>query len=78
MASVGSFGGHLVHILESFLSLFGDRVDLCKRLFYVGKTILFEVWDGLGSLLFRVMPLDRYFGSICCGILGICWPLGSP
>ena len=75
---VGSSAGHSVTILESFSSLFGDRVDLLKRVFYVGKTILFEVWEGPSSLLFRVMLLDRYFGSICCGISRICWPLGSP
>ena len=34
LASVGSFGCHLVPILESFSSLFRDRVDLWKRVFY--------------------------------------------
>ena len=47
-------------------------------MFYVCKPMLFEVWEGLGSLLLRVMLLDRFFWSICCGFLGDLLVAGSP
>ena len=43
-----------------------------------GKTMLSEVWEGPGSLLLRVMLLDRYFCGIDCGTFGMCWHLESP
>ena len=36
-------------IWRSFWLLFQDKVDLQKHLFYLGKTLLFEVWEGPGS-----------------------------
>ena len=81
LASVESFGGPLGVLWYSIWNHFSHFLGIgwiFENVCFTDKTILFEVWDGPGSLLFRVMLFGRYFGSIRCGISGICWPLGSP
>ena len=46
---LGPFGGHF----ELILMTLRENMDLWKRVFYYSKTILFEVLEGIVSVLFR-------------------------
>ena len=45
-------------------------------MFYYSKTILFEVWEGLGSCLFPIVFLDLYFYSILSAFSRFIGPQG--
>ena len=47
-------------------------------MFYYSKTLVFEVWEGPKSCLFRVVFSIHYFQTIFDQILWICWISGSP